>query len=161
MELSYWQHLQLFFLEGFSKLKPAPTQRGGCKGKNWDNTLLFVLWQKMVHLLWLSACNSRGLNEASSIFLAMQPATIVSSTPKAWTAALSILNNWLFHLCYMPWDIMQMSRLLASRPHCSLPVIRHDYALLAANASSANKFTMAIIISRPGGTRWGQGGGQV
>lgn len=56
----------------------------------------------------------------------------------------------------MLWDIMQMSHPLASRPHCSLPVIRRDYALLAVNASSANKFNMTIIIFRPVGTRWGQ-----
>lgn len=105
-------------------------------------------------------CTGDGLMRAPSIFPATQPSG-VSGTPKAWTAAPSILNDWLLHLCYMLWDIMQMWRPLASRPHCSLPVIRPDYAPLAANASSANKFTMTIIIFRPSGTRWGQGGGQV
>lgn len=38
---------------------------------------------------------------------------------------------------------------LASRPHCSLSIIRHDYALLPAKAASANTFTLTIIIFRP------------
>lgn len=105
-------------------------------------------------------CTGDGLMRAPSIFPATQPSG-VSGTPKAWTAAPSILNDRLLHLCYMLWDIMQMWRPLAGRPHCSLPVIRPDYAPFAANASSANKFTMTIIIFRPSGTRWGQGGGQV
>lgn len=77
--------------------------------------------------------------------------------PKERTATLSILNDWLLHLCYTLWDIMQMCNPLASRPHCSLPIIRHDYALLPAKAASANKFTMTIIIFRPSGTGSGHG----
>lgn len=46
--------------------------------------------------------------------------------------------------------------LLPADPTAPCLVIRPDYAPLAANASSANKFTTTIIIFRPSGTRWEQ-----
>lgn len=134
---------------------------GGLQGHELEQSIIVrIMTENGSFNLVSLPCTGDGLMRAPSVFPATHPSG-VSGTPKAWTAAPSILNDRLLHLCYMLWDIMQMWRPLAGRPHCSLPVIRLDYAPSAANASSANKFTVTIIIFRPSGTRWGQGGGQV
>lgn len=71
---------------------------------------------------------------------------------------MSIISDRLLHLCYLRSDIMLMCHPLASRPLCSLPVIRLDYALVDVNAFSANKFTMSIIIFRCSSAGKGEGG---
>lgn len=112
--------------------------------------------------IWFIYCGSRRIT--GEVLMRPHPSFLLCSlqtipcTPKVWTAALSILNDWLLHLRYMLGDIMQRPHPLASGPLCSPAVIRCDYALQAANASSANKFTMIIIIFRPGGRNEGKGG---
>lgn len=101
-----------------------------------------------------TAVNRQNLNEASSIFLFVQHFKDFnwSSVHLKWRAPSPVL--------LVLWHYANV-RPLASRPLCSLPVIRLDYALLAVNASSANKFTMSIIIFRSSSTGKGQMGGQV
>lgn len=114
---------------------------------NYTKQKLFVWLQRITHLL----CSRLGTGK---VLLGPHPSFSFRSL-SPWHQVLQWrelrlcphLNDWLLHLCHPLWDIMQMAYPLAAWPPCSLPVIRHDYALLPAKLSSANKFTMSIIIT--------------
>lgn len=50
--LFYHYQLQLFFERDTPNQSQLWNEGRGLQGENWDKALLFVLWQKMLHLLW-------------------------------------------------------------------------------------------------------------
>lgn len=125
-----------------------------CSSKLQSQIIIICSLVRLVNSSLCTAVNRLNLNEASSIFLFVQHFKDFncSSVHLKWRAPSPVpLALWHYANVHP----------LASRPLCSLPVIRLDYALLAVNALSANKFTMSIIIFRSSSTGKGQRGGQV